>query len=310
MEQQNTNPIKEKANGIMNLYSLEKTRAWELAMDVVDFPVQIVPLHYEDKGEYPLAKGSTNTNRDVQFFGVVVDRNRTGDKQVIATVTDSYHTINNAKVYKDLMNDLDGANVENHPEKVYVSSNGGRQSLLVKLPKMATPVLSVGKFSMSISLVTSVDGTLKHSISVNPLDESGRTVFGMESSFSFSSKHTKNLKERHVAFSAVIDKMLSEWNEVIAPMLTLMDGTELKANEALLLTQEILESSKIPEKHVKKMVEEFDDYRQTHTPLSVLHDITSYIDDTLAENRPERVEQFKKALNKTAMKIIKNKLKK
>jgi hypothetical protein len=299
------NPIKSKKNGTIILASYENDAAWQLAFNVVNYPVEVVPLYWGDNN---LAKGMTNSNRNVQHFGILVDRNRDNNKQVIATVTDSYHTINTESVYRDLHKDLLQSVVIGKPERVYVSTNGGRQTLTVRLEKLTTPVLSIGSFSMAINLTTSVDGTLKHSISVNPIDESGRTVFGIESEFSFSSKHTKNIKERHVAFSLIIESMLREWNEVIAPMMSLMDSTKLDANVALDLVKNILEASGIPDKHTNKMIDDVSE-GSNHTALSVLHGITSYIDDALSDNRPERVEQFKKTLNKTAMKVIKNKLK-
>lgn len=303
-DNQAVNPIKTKKNGIINLSTHTPEAAWNLAFNVVDYPVSVEPLYW---GEGNLAKGMTNTMRDVQYFGIVVDRNRDGKKQVIATVTDSYHTISTVSVYKDLYKDLTTSSIISQPERCYVSVNGGRQTLTIRLPNFVTPVLSVGKFSMAINLVTSLDGTLKHSISVNPIDEMGKTVFGIESEFSFSTKHTKNLKERHVAFSLVIEKMLEEWNDVIAPMMSLMDSTKLDANIAIDIVKNILEESGMPDKHSKKMIENAE-MSENHTALSVLHGITEYIDDSLSEHKPERVEQFKKSLNKTAMKILKNKL--
>lgn len=302
------NPVSKKPNGVIKLDTYPKHDAWGLAMNVVTYPVHILPLHFQKEDCFILAKGNTNSGRDVQHFGVVVDRNRDGILQTIATVTDSYHTMDAAKVYKDLMVDLYHAGVSARPERVYVSGNGGRQVLTVTLDELATPVLSVGKFTMAINLSTSVDGSLKHAISLNPLDENNRAIFGFQSDFSFSSKHTKNLKERHVAFSTVIEKMLSEWNEVIAPMMILLDGETFSSNVALEMTRDILESSNIPEKHTSRMMEGIDAYKNDYTALRVLHDITTYVDDTLAENRPERVEQFRKAINKTAMKIINKKL--
>ena len=315
MEQTNTfftdleqvNPVSKKANGVIKLDTYPKHDAWGLAMNVVTYPVHILPLYFQ-KDEFILAKGNTNSNRDVQHFGVVVDRNRDGNLQTIATVTDSYHTMDASTVYRDLMVDLNDAGVSASPERVYVSGNGGRQLLTVKLDELSTPMLSVGKFTMSINLSTSVDGSLKHAISLNPVDENNRAIFGFQSDFSFSSKHTKNLKERHVAFSTVIEKMLSEWNEVIAPMMVLMDGEKFDSNVALELTRDILETSNIPEKHTSRMMANIDGYKKEHSALSVLCDITAYVDDTLAENRPERVEQFRKSINKTAMKVINKKL--
>lgn len=309
------NPISKSTGGILNLDTYDSQTAWDVAFNVVNYPVSIEPLFFSNKASGALgqdiftkAQGTTNTNKSVEFFGIAVDRNRTGSTEIIATVTDSYHTIKTETVYKDLKSDLDELKIHSHPERIYVSNNGGRQTLTVNLPDFASPVLSVGKITLSISLVTSIDGTLAHAIRVSPQDEQGRDILGLQSDFSFSTRHTKNLKDRHIAFTVVIEKMLEEWNEIISPMLSLLDGEELNSNLALELTKNILETSKIPDRHIRRMESDLEASNKQHTVLTVIHGITEYLDDELGSTKPERIDQFRKALNKNTLAVIKKKL--
>ncbi|MDA3807001.1 MAG: hypothetical protein PF440_03720 [Thiomicrorhabdus sp.] len=304
------NPVAIAKNNTIRLDTYNDS-AWDMAINVVTYPVKILPLFIqpETNQDFLRAEGTTNTNRHTEFYGIVVDRARTEDLQTIATVTGMYSTLSTSEVYLDLKRDLEKANVKSSPISVYVSGSGGSHILSISLDDLVSPVLSDGStFKMSLTLNTSIDGSKKHTISIAPVDDSGRILFGIDSTLSFSAKHTRTIGERSVAFSTVINKLLAEWNDVIAPMIVMLDGQKYSSSMAMSLLEEIMTEADMPVKHIKGVTEAVDSIYTHRSALSILNGIGEYLEDAVY-NRPERMLQFRQNINKHAMKIIKKSIK-
>lgn len=307
------NPIKDSTTGVLKLNGTS-SEAWELAKDVVNYPVHIVPMFFDaahvyesmqgqNGVEYKLAKGQTNTDREVQFFGVAVDKNREDIFSIISTVTGQYSTLKTAQVYADLQEDLEKLGMDSKPETVYVSGSGGSHRLVVKINDMVSPVTSIGEIDMAIRLETSLDGSKKHSVILSLLDKEGVQISGVSSSYTMAAKHTKSIGERHVAFSVILEKMLEEWNTSIAPMLQFLDGETFDKEAAVKILCELMEEASIPDKHITSATSniEKDD---SHTALSLLSGLSHYIEETCS-TRPERLSTFRANIDKHAMKVLK-----
>lgn len=305
----NINPITACSNGILKL---TKDTAWETAIDVVDYPVTIRPLWFKPSDECALsmktvdgfseATGDTNTGRDTQFFGVVVDRNRICAEQVIAVVTGTYGTLSASEVYKDLRRDLVDNEISATPVSVYVSGNGGRAILSVSVDGMEGKLTDT-VVGMNINLDTSVDGSKKHTIRLSVVDGDGIEIVGLgEQSFTLGAKHTKTIGERHVAFQTVLVKLAREWHDNIIPMLMLMNDCVFDRNMAIDFFEEIMQNAEIPERHVKNALASYSP-ATSESLFGVLRGISVYLNGALAD-KPERLEDFREKINKKAKKQI------
>lgn len=306
-----TNPIASYKNGVMVLDD-DKSTGWDRAIDVVSYPVSIRPLFFKPSEEcsvyvpnengFAEARGDTKTGRDSQFFGVVVDRDRTCDEHVIAVVTGTYGTLDTASVYADLKKDLEENNIASSPRSVYVSGNGGRAILSVSIDEAETSV-SNSKVKMNINLDTSVDGTRKHVIRLSVVDAGGVELVGLgEQTFTVGSKHTKTIGERHVAFQTVLVSLIKEWDETIEPMIALMNDCVFDRSFAIDIFSEVMQNADIPERHVKNALST---YRpsEKESLFGVLHGVSAYL-STALESKPERLEEFREKINKKSKKII------
>lgn len=304
------NPIAMHPNGVMNLEAVNNP--WDWAIDCVNYPVYIKPLHYyhpdSDEGEAQLAIGETNTGRDVQFYGIVVDRDRTDQLSTISTVTGMYDTMAAAALYESLQHDLDKEDVKASPYEVYVSGNGGRHRLTVKLDGLDWPD---GEMEMSLVLHTSVDGKAKHQIHLAPLDKAtGHELVGMASgTFNVSSRHTRALRENHASFSLLIEKLIAEWNDTIVPTMVLMNDCKFDKKFALDILEQLAEAGDLPDKHKEQVIEYYTKSPDNHTLFSVFRGMSDYLGDELAD-KPERLALFKEKMSKRSDSIIKKTLQK
>lgn len=310
---QTVNPIVNYPNGIL---PLESESAWESAIDVVNYPVDIRPLFFkpsdqcatEDGPEFVEAIGDTKTGRDSQFFGVVVDRDRVCDEQVIAVVTGTYGCLNTAGVYQDLKRELEDAGINATPRQVYVSGNGGRAILSVEVGGREVEAGST-QFKMNVNLDTSVDGTRKHCLRLTVVDGDGVEIVGLgEQSFSVGTKHTKTIGERHVAFQTVIVKLINEWEQTIAPMISLMNDCVFDRSMAIDIFNEIMQNAEIPERHIKNALAGFKPNPE-ESLFGVLYGVSSYLSSALSE-KPERMEDFRDKINKKSKTLIQKTLQK
>lgn len=312
MSSNTPNPIASFKNGVMNSGDVSPL-SWDSVYDVVDYPVIIEPLFVERKEQdgslaYLPAVGDTNTGRGTEFFGVSVDRNRTGELSTIAVVTGTYGTLPTKDVYRDLRKDLAESDLIALPERVYVSGNGGRCILTLSVTENLSMV-NHDDFQMIIHLDTSVDGSKKHNIRLSVYDVKNRSeLVGLtEQRFSVGTKHTRTIDDRHVAFKTVLVKLASEWNSTIVPFMTLMDQTKIDKSMALDILRDIMENSDIPEKHIVAASTSYD--AAEDTVLSVVRGISTYLEKSLSD-KPERLESFRERLNKIARAAIQKTIKK
>lgn len=304
------NPISAFPNGIMPLNT--SLTAWEDAIDVVDYPVHIRPLFFKPSAECLLsipntdgfaeATGDTKTGRNTQFYGVVVDRNRVCDEQVISVVTGTYATLSTPDVYKDLQTDLKENGINAKPMAVYVSGNGGRAILSVAVTE-AEAAIGNTKAKMIINLDTSVDGSKKHTLRLSVMDDAGVEIVGLgEKTFTVGTKHTKTIGERHVSFQTVLVKLAIEWEDTIMPMLVLMNDSVFDRSFAVDIFEEIMQNAELPERHIKNALNSFKPNQQ-ESVLGVLRGISSYLNESLSD-KPERLEDFREKINKTSKNLI------
>lgn len=292
-------------NPIANIQTVLLNGSWDFAIDCVTYPVYLKPLHYHHNGEEHPAEGVTNTLRESKFFGVVVDRDRCDSLETIAVVTGLYDTISAPEVYETLRDDLAKENVQCSPERLYVSGNGGKQELMIKLDGLSW-CDTTSDVHMYLKMITSVDGTTKHTIRIAPIDaETGAELIGVESvSMSLSARHTKNIREHHAAFGVIIENLIKEWDDVIIPTMQMMNDCKFDKAMAIAIIEGILEEADVPERHAQKALLHYEGLgRSEHTMLGVSVAIGSYFSEELA-NKPERLSQYQERITKRSKRVI------
>lgn len=292
---------------------LNKDTAWDTAIDCVDYPIYVKSLHFHHNGDELPAAGKTNTNRDSQFFGVVVDRNRTDELSTIATVTNTYGAIPPAEVYDSLRSELDSLGIDCTPKHLYVSGDGGRQILSIKIEGQKAPNCR-DNIGMMVQLITSIDGTKKHTMRLVAFDYTNNVeLVGLTNEqFNVSTRHTQAIKDRHIIFEGILTRLISEWNDTIMPMMAIMMDAKFSRTTALGLLQKLLKDADIPKRHQEKAESAFQgkyaDSTHEHSVYSVMSNVSEYLSTSLAD-KPERAEDFREKLNKRAHKTINKVLK-
>lgn len=310
------NPIKNFPSGVM---ALGGDNAWEQAIDAVTYPVYIRPLYFThpesadpENPDMERAEGTTNTGRDCQYFAIVVDRNRTGTLSTISTVTGLYDTLPVADVYSALQSDLEKANIKASPIEVYVSGDGGRQALDVGIEGLDfVDSNRKNKFEMHLVLSTSVNGSKQHCVRVAVVNaETGVEVIGVtgDISINLSARHTKTIKERHAAFSTILDTLLKEWNSTIIPSMMMFCDCTFDREFAVNILTEIMDDSDIPEKHRERALDWYAKTETDHSLYSVMHGLSGYLQNEL-ENKQERLEMFREKITKKSNKVLQRTLK-
>lgn len=303
------NPIAASLSGVLHIEHHDDP--WVTAIDVVNYPVMLKPLYYHHDDEYRRAEGRTNTGRDSEFLGVVVDRLRNGDLSAISVVTGLYETVPAANVYLQLKEDLEQEGIDAVPYKVYVSGDGGKHELWVRVMGLDW-VSGDHEVAMHMIVNTSVDGKKRHSIRMAAVDsESGVELVGIGSStFNLGVKHTKAIHEHQAAFSAVIENLVAEWNDMIIPSMELLNDAKFDKGFAVDILKQLLIDADIPERHQDRALHWYEATAgKTHTMYGVLYGISSYLDDSL-EKKPERLNLMKEKLAKKSAKIINKTLEK
>lgn len=307
MENVNTetkiNPIVNHPSGV-NID--HKDDAWGYAIDCVSYPVILKELFwYDDSPEAPhTASGVTNTGRDVQFYGVVVDKDRVESYQTIAVVTGLYDTIAASEVYSTLKDDFDKLNVDANPYRVYVAGNGGAHELSIKIADMEW-INSSNTVNMHMVVNTSVDGSKRHSVRLAAVDGDGVEVMAVsKATFNLSARHTKTIRERHAAFSTVITTLIDEWNKSIIPFMELMNECEFNKTTAMEILSDIMDNADIPDKHQENALRHYESLnRQNDTLYGAIHGVSSYFSRELAD-KPERLNKFREDITKKSQKTI------
>lgn len=290
------------------------SNGWNLAMSLVDYPVYLKPLHFYHGNIEMSAEGTTNTGRDTEFFGVVVDRHKDDNLSMIAAVTDTYGTIPAVETYKMLHDDIQEMSIESKPNQLYVSGDGGRQVLWVDIEGMMAPSMS-DEIGMQVKLFTSLDGSKKHTLQLVAYNkDDGSELVGITNeSFTLSSRHTRTIQERHIAFQSTISKLIGEWNETIIPTMALMGDATFNRADALELLGNITEDAKLADKHIKasrsayqaRMMEQ----SGQDSIYSVVAGLSDYVQRNIADDKPEHAEKVREQINKVAQKHINKSLK-
>lgn len=306
------NPIADAPGGILDLS--HKRSPWKVAIDCVNYPVLLRELFFYDlHGELAAAEAETNTGRPSKLYGVAVDRDRTGHLSTISSVTGTYGTIPPHEVYADLMKELRSPDndYKARPTRIYVSPDGGRQVLHIEFDGILDTKTAQDEMKMSMHLVTSVDGSTRHHVRLIAHNvASDCEVMGIvkDQNFSLATRHTRTLKDRHVAFRDTLATMVKEWNNDIAPMMALFNGVGFDREYALSLIESIMLKAKIPQQHIDNAKTFYKKDQVTtnverDTPFRVLTGVSQYLTKSL-EDRPERLDRFRDALNRNSQAVI------
>lgn len=308
--------LRDSDNGVVTIEAGSLDKAWAQAMDVVTYPVRIAKAYYklyDDKDIFAAAEGESPQGRDKTYSLVLVDKLRMGDDgfKAIATVTDTYGTVDTAKVYEDLRQQLAELAVTHTIRSVYVSGNGGAQSLVVRMDDMKS-VNTPDPIVMELRLRTSVDGTISHSISMTARNTTGDTsiyLYGGE--YSLSARHTTTVGERSVEFIPQIKRMLENWNTVIIPTMNLMCDSKFDRKTAVEFVNRMTEEAGIGERH-RDAIKTFYASDAVHTNdksdsvYRASMAINEYIDHEMSD-KPELQNKFKTAVAARIHKYVETK---
>ena len=293
---------------------------WATAQDAVDYPVWVLPAHYDSpiyhggKTMFKEAIGMTNTGRDKQFCLVVVDKLRDNDLQTIASVTDTYGSLETKDVYNQLQQELAVSEHTNTVERLFVSANGGMHQLTVRLNDMMSMEGVPDALTMMIRLNTSVDGSKAQSLSMmihNPESDSDIHAYGGD--YTLSARHTKTIGERSAYYIPTIQKMIVNWNDVIMPTMALMYDCEFNRNVALEMISQICADAKMGDQHTKNVSDLYTSIGlKTKAEGDSLYRINiamnQYLDDELISMHDTK-QKFKDSATRSIQKHL-NKLKK
>lgn len=300
--------LQDSEEGRVDLRKTDVAEAWDIAKDVVDYPVRIVNAYFKldenDETSYRSANGATPQGRDKMFNLVLVDKLRVGDEglQAIATVTDKYGTVKTADIYEDFRQQLQEINQKHIIRQVYVSGNGGVQTLVVQMQDKKALNTPDGLI-MEVRLNTSVDGTLSHSLTLSAYNASGDTsiyVYGGE--YNLSARHTTTLGERTVDFIPQFKKMLEYWDTVIIPTMSLMCEDKFDRKAAVEFLNQVAEDAGIGERHREKITSLYASpavhtNEKNDSVYRVNQVLNQYIDEEMS-GRPELQGRFKTAVAK------------
>lgn len=224
--------LREYSSGIVPLASMSRVRSWERAIDVVNYPVEIVQGYYRKDGDYVRAEGVTNVGRPTAFNFVVADKYRTGEFNPIAAVTSRYNTVPTPSVYLDLKSYMDEAVTGYKLREVYVSGDGGAQQLVIECNSRA--LIEENDLSMLLVLETSSDGSTTHQVTMSVWNRDNQFRIPVPAlTKKLSARHTNTIAERTINFSPSVTAMLDSWNTEIVPLLQFFADHELDKEMAL-----------------------------------------------------------------------------
>lgn len=307
------NPISINPSCTINLSDIPTDQAWDIAKDVVTYPVSVEPLYFET--QEPVADGAVHLSKMTMVesmstkgtiglvFGVFADRDRIGKMYLINTVSTRYALKLTADVYEELQKQLNSLNIVHKLNSVYVSANGGQQQLVVNLSELQFKSTSSGEYNLAFHVTTSIDGTKAHQLDLIVVDKNGRPLYGVESiSLNFFTKHTSKMQDRLTAFDIVIEGAVSNWNETILPLLVLMDTPESNRNIVLDAIKGMLEDGGIPERHIESYLQTLPSF-ENFSMLSAMNHMSQYFEQNM-EDRPERKQALREKFNKASSKVL------
>ena len=308
--------LKDALYGLVNIDTNIVEDQWELVKDAVYYPVWITPAFHrdEDQDNFVNANGETNTGRDKVFNLVVVDKFRDGDKQCIATVTDTYGSVSTKDVYDQFQTELTLSETSHKIKNLFVTGNGGMQQLTVEMLDMIDIKGCPDNLVMRVVLETSVDGSKAHKLSMRVHNKTSKVdmhVYGGD--YTLNARHTTTIGERVQQYIPTLNKMIENWNDVIIPTMSLMFDEKFDRNFALDMIEDICKKSQIGERHQKALrdlysggaVKTLDNTDSLYRVNAVFN---QYFEETLDEKK-ELQNKFKDSVAKSIHNTL-NKLKK
>jgi hypothetical protein len=228
---------------------------WNIVKDAVDYPVEIRPAYWiEDDGLAHRADGYSETGRENEYNLVVVDRDKTGDKKVIACVNGVYGTLNTVSVYNDLQQQLAEMGIEYDLQSHYVSGNGGSHQLKLIIGGLQSIDGLPDAAQMEVTLETSVDSSKSHGLVARAWDaKNGYSVEVYGGHYKLKARHTKTIADRTVDFIPFLRNMITNWNEVIIPTMILMYDHKFDRTMAVQLIEDIAKEAGLAEKHTQNI---------------------------------------------------------
>ena len=291
------------------LKGMSKNSAWEIAADAVDYPVHITNAYYQKDGEFVNANGLTTNGRSKYFNLVVVDKLRNGDLQTVAAPTGLYGTLITKDAYRDLKEQLEEIEQAYNVHDLYVSYNGGSQSLTIEFEGMSGLNNLPDEITMRVRLNTSVDGTSYHSLSMVAYNKTGDTstnVYGGD--FKLAARHTTTLGARTIDFIPQIARMISHWNDTLMPTMELMLNKKFDRKIALEIVDGLSKDAGVAEKHRVRIAQLFESGNIRTNDISnslykVHATIGQYIEDELEDSRGLQ-ERLRNGLAKSVKKYL------
>jgi hypothetical protein len=307
------NPILQYSNCVMPLANLSAVDAWNIAKDVVEYPISIENLRtlspHTTKSNVIIAANECEIVRAKSvkgsigpIFGVLVDRDRSGQSYLINTCSSRYTLKPTADVYSEIQTQLTELNINHRLESVYVSSNGGQQQLTINLIDLSFKSNSAGEYNLALLVTTSIDGSKAHQLDLIVIDNRGIPLYGMESiSLNFFTKHTSKMIDRLTAFNIILESVTTNWNEVILPLLVIMDTPGKNQSFVIDAVKSMLDSGDIPDRHIEAYMDAMAE--PPRTILQAMTQMGSYFEETMSD-RYERKQALRAKFNKSASKIL------
>jgi len=284
--------------------------AWKRVKNAVDYPVYLLNAYYKDDENFVNANGETNTGKDKHFNLVVVDKLNDGNKQVVSAVTGQYGTVVTKDVYCDLHSQLLMSDQKHHIVGLFISGNGGNQSLLVEMDDMMDISCTPDALAMRMRLVTSVDGTTAHTLSMvvhNKKGDISQNVYGGQ--YKLSARHTNTINQRTIEFIPSLNLMVKNWNDLIMPTMNLIYNQKYNRKAAVEMVELLAGDAGIGERHRVNIRELYESGGvRTNDTTDSLYKINTvinqYIEDEMSDKK-ELQERFKVSLSKALQKQIK-----
>ena len=292
-----TNDLLTNNSDIIRFEHVTKEVAFEQAIDAVNYPVHIVPAHYQLNGDFVNASGLSNSGRDKQFNLVVVDKLRNDEHQTIACVTDTYGSVPISHTYAELREELDSSDIDYEISELYVAGNGGQQQLKIIIKGLCDLDGTMDGLDMMINLTTSVDGTKLHGLHMLAYSSTGdfkMDIFGAD--YKLAARHTTTINTRTTQFMPTILQMIENWNDLIMPTMSLMCDEKYSQSMALALLEDIGKKSGIGTRHLDNIADLYKtDMVRTKDKTDSLYRVFTtfgqYINDEMDE-KPELQEKF------------------
>ena len=297
----------DKTFGRTKMSNLDIDTAWEWTIDMVDYPVKIVPAFFgtEDGDGYKIARGMTNTGRETQYQFVLCDKYRTGEMLPISSVSDTYGTMSTKTAYDDLRKQLDASGVEYKIEELYVSGNGGSQVLSIRFPKRRDFKGNEDALSLILRFDSSYDGSRSHSLNLVAYFVKDDAILDFGGKVEkLKARHTTTITDRTINFIPSIAKLLEEWDKTIIPFVMFMQDSEFDMSQVREIIEKLCEDAGIGERHTTKIVGSIENKRVTEKKMSFFDctlAIGAYLNQNM-EHKPEQQERFVKNLGKSMRK--------